>query len=286
MKYKNLTIVGSFILFCVFILQGHSGGRANGNNRDNTGAPGGQTGGNGSLISCQNCHSGGNFEVGLTLELLDVNDNPIEQYTPNEIYMTKVTITSLSGAAPNGYGFQMVSLFDADDSDVNGWVDSGHSDNVQLAVAASTGRVYAEHDGVSSTNEFIAEWQAPASNSGDISFYLAGVGVNGNGGSSGDHTAIQVKMTLSELITTSTFETNQATEIAVYPNPTAQNINIKGAIKNKFIEIYQSEKLVRSIKSENENLQLSLGNLGSGIYFVVIKNEDNQIITAKKVIKN
>ena len=88
------------------------------------------------------------------------------------------------------------------------------------------------------------------------------------------------------MLTTSTFETNQAIEIAIYPNSTAQNINIKGAIKNKFIEIYQSEKLVQSIKSENENLQLSLGNFGSGIYFVVIKNEDNQIITAKKVIKN
>lgn len=115
---------------------------------------------------------------------------------------------------------------------------------------------------------------------------LAGVGVNGNEGSSGDHTAIQVKMTISEFFTTSTFETNQAIEIAVYPNPTTQNINIKGAIKNRVVEIYQSEKLVQSIKSTTQNLQLSLGNLGSGIYFVVIKNEDNQIITAKKVIKN
>ena len=193
MKHRNLTLVSLFIFFSIMILQSHSDGRAN-RDRDNTGAPGGQTGANG-LISCQNCHSNGNFDVSLNLELLDVNNNSITEYIPNEVYTAKVTIETLSGDTPNGYGFQMVSLIDSDDSDVNGWMDSEHSSNVQLVLANSTGRIYAEHHSLSTTNEFTASWTAPETNSGDVSFYVAGIGANGNSGSTGDHAPTPIKIT-------------------------------------------------------------------------------------------
>jgi len=286
MKFQKLTLVSLFILSCIILLQSHSAGRAGGNDRDNTGAPGGQSGGNGTQISCVNCHTGGNFEVGLNFELLDADNNLITEYAPNEIYTAKVTLETLNGTSPSGYGFQMVSLFDADDADVNGWIDATHSPNVQLSLANSTGRVYAEHDGVSDTNEFITEWQAPDLNSGDVSFYLAGVGVNGNGGSSGDHAAELIKITFPVSPTSSTSDINNGINVTVYPNPTVQNLYINGEIKNTTIEIYQSEKLVQSTKSETQNLILPLDNLSSGIYFVVIKNEENQIVSTKKVIKN
>ena len=172
MKFRTITLVGMLLLFIAFLFQSHSAGRAGNNNRDNTGAPGGQAGGNGRQISCENCHSGGNIEVGLNLELLDLNNNPIERYIPNEVYTAKVTIATLSDATPNGYGFQMVSLLDTDNSDVNGWIEDTHSSNVQLALANSTGRVYAEQDGTSTSNEFIIEWRAPEANNGDVSFYF------------------------------------------------------------------------------------------------------------------
>lgn len=284
MKYRNLILTSTIIFAFTMILQSHADGRAT-RNRDNTGAPGGQGGGNGNQISCQNCHDNAAFEVGLNLELLDVDDNPITGYIPNEVYTAKVTIQTLSGNDPTDYGFQMVSLFDADDSDVNGWVEEAHSTNVQLVLANSTGRVYAEHNGASTSNEFTAEWTAPAENSGEVSFYVSGIGGNGNGASSGDHAATPIKITFPESAITSTSQIATELDLKIYPNPTSEYLNLTGDLGNKYIEIYRSESLVQAIKSDNTNLLLPLTSLNAGVYFIVIRDEDNRVVTTRKVIK-
>ena len=284
-KNRPLLVVCSFVFLALVMLQAHSDGRAT-RNRDNTGAPGGQAGGNGMSISCVNCHSNAAFEVGLDLELLDADENSVSAYLPNQTYTARVTINTLSGDTPLGYGFQMVSLVDTDDSDVNGWIDAGHSDNVQLVLAPSTGRVYAEHDGMSATNEFIAEWTAPAQNSGDISFYVAGIGTDGNGASSGDHAASTIRVTFPESTTTSTTLVKSEIDVNIYPNPVAERLTISGDIVNRTIEIYQNYNLVETVSSTQNKLQLSFSELNAGVYFVVIRDKENRILDARKVLKN
>ena len=91
MRFTNKLFVFSVIVGAFLILQAHADGRA-GRDRDNTGAPGGQSGGGGRQITCNNCHENGALEVALNMSLLDENENPVETYVPNEVYTAKVTI--------------------------------------------------------------------------------------------------------------------------------------------------------------------------------------------------
>lgn len=283
MKKQNISIVASFFVVVVLLLQAHSDGRAT-RNRDNTGAPGGQMGGNG-MITCSNCHTNGGFDIGLNLELVDSDNNVITEYLPNEIYTARMTINTLSGAAPSGYGFQMVSLIDSDNSDVNGWDDSEISSNVQLIFANSTGRVYAEHNDLSASNEFTARWVAPEANSGPVSFYVAGIGANSNAGSTGDVAPTPIRVTFAESGSTSTTSVSPEVDIEVFPNPTSQYLNVVGDTKNRILEIYNQGHLVKSHRLNNQNERLDLAQLVVGIYFVVIRDLDQGPIVTKKVIK-
>ena len=284
MKSRILLIV-STILLIAMIMQSHADGRAT-RNRDNTGAPGGQMGGNGNPITCQNCHSIGSFEVGLNLELLDSENNQVTAYVPNEVYTARVSFDLVSGNSPGGYGFQMVSLIDSDDSDINGWADSEHSDNVQLVFASSTGRVYAEHNNISTTNEFTAQWTAPAENSGDISFYVSGLGANANGADSGDHAPAPIRIIFPENNSTSISQVDSEIELNVYPNPTSEDLNISGSITNTTIEIYSHHGLIQSAQATNNQVTIPINELSAGVYFVVIKNANDQIIATRMIMKD
>ena len=282
MHFKRTTlIISSFLLFGLIILQSHSDGRAT-RGRDNTGAPGGQGGGNGP-ISCINCHNGADFEVSLNLELLDADSNAVEEYMPNQIYTARVTIETVSGIDPAGYGFQMVSLIDQDDSDVNGWMDGAHSPNVQLTPIEDLERVFAEHDGGSDTNEFTAEWQAPDENSGDISFYIAGIGTNDNGGSSGDYAPDPIKVTFSELTSSSTADLNQGIGLEVYPNPARDFVEIIVQDERDYaVKLYDFSG--RTLMEAFNSTQLAVSNLPNGLYFVEVKSLDSNRRVVEKVM--
>lgn len=75
-------------------------------------------------------------------------------------------------------------------------------------------------------------------------------------------------------------------EFNIYPNPTANHLNIEGDLKNKTFEIYQNDNLVKVIKSESQNMQLSLNGFASGVYLILIRDMNNKIITTKRIIKN
>ena len=284
MKNHKSTTVSTFFIIMVLLLQAHSDGRAT-RDRDNTGAPGGQSGGNGMMITCSNCHSNGGFDLALNLELFDADNNPISEYTPNETYVARVTIESVTGDSPSGYGFQMVSLIDSDDSDVDGWSGAGLSSNVQLTFANSTGRVYAEHNNLSESNEFTAEWVAPEVNSGAVSFYVAGIGANSNGASTGDYAPTPVRVTFSEATSTSTTSVNPQVEIDIYPNPVHHHLNVRGNTKNKIVDIYSQGSLIESYKLDSDHALLDLTSLASGIYFIVIRSPEAAYLTSKRVIK-
>ena len=284
MKYRNTIFVCSLLFVAIFILQSHADGRAT-RNRDNTGAPNGQTSGNGVPITCQNCHDNANFEVGINLELLDLDDNPVTEYQARQLYTARVTIETLSGNPPAGYGFQMVSLLDADVSDVNGWMEGAHSENVQITPAASTGRVYAEHHSLSTSNEFTAQWQAPDLNSGDVSFYVAGLGANGNSGSGGDHAPTPIQITFSESFSTNTSKINEAIAIDVFPNPSVDQFNVSGDLKNKRVELYHGQKHLQSFHPDQDFLIIPINDYAPGVYFILIKNEHNQILNTSRAIK-
>lgn len=290
MKIRTLYTIFSLALFAIISLS-NSGGRAGAANRGNTGAPGDEMAGN-NPRTCQSCHATGDIQVLLSLEVLDSDNHPITVYSPNEIYTAKVRIDSAAGPAALGYGFQMVSLFDADNTDVDGWAISGHSDNVQIEGSTTNNRVYAEHKGVSDSNEFLVQWQAPEAGSGDLTFYAVGNGVNRNGATSGDGATLPVKLTLTENIVSSIADLNTVgIGLQVAPNPVTDYLTLT-------IESQKEEVLTTKIINatgqvfHQQTIQLSVGKqiipidlsqLPAGIYF--LQNNSKKVINTQKIIK-
>ncbi len=289
MKLRIFYILFSFAAFALLFLN-NSAGRANGQNWGNTGAPGDETLNNGNPRTCQSCHATGNIQVTLDLEVLDINNDLVSAYIPNEIYTVKVSINHVSGPIPAGYGFQLVSLFDKDHQDVNGWADTGHSSNVQIAAASNTGRVYAEHNDPSDSNEFLIKWIAPEAGKGAVTFYSCGNGVNRNDNSSGDGAAQPRALTLSENVVSATRDALSIV-VNVAPNPVGEILflNIEGEIAETiFVKIiglngrihYECSKEI----SQDENFQqINLSRLESGIYILQITTTDKIFI--KKLMK-
>ena len=171
---KKLLFQIIFVLCCAFVWMSSSEGRATDKDEGSTGAPG-----ESSTCASGYCHgSGGAISVSLSMEVLDMNSNPVSQYEPGETYRIAVSINHIGGNSPSAFGFQLVALADADNQSTESF--SNPASNVQIATANSTGRTYAEHNGPSDTNVFMVDWTAPAAGTGSVTFYSAGNGVNGD----------------------------------------------------------------------------------------------------------
>lgn len=81
-------------------------------------------------------------------------------------------------------------------------------------------------------------------------------------------------------LSTSNFNQNNL-EVAIYPNPTNDILNIETTLELKSIEIYsiQGQKVLKSNQK-----QISVANLSSGMYMVKIQDAENNVAT-KKIIK-
>lgn len=290
MKLRILYFIFSLGLLAIISLS-NSAGRADGANQGNTGAPGDQMIGN-NPRTCQSCHATGNIQVTMNVAILDAENNLVTAYAPNEIYTVKVSIDSAAGPLANGYGFQMVSLFDADDSDVNGWAESGHSDNVKLAASTNTNRVYAEHNGTSDDKEFLVQWQAPEAGKGEVSFYASGIGVNRNGSTSGDGAAAPQKVTLTEGVVSGIEDLSSVgIGIAVTPNPVKDQLFLKiqsewksmvnVQLLNAAGQVFYQQQM--NLIEGQQLAQIDVSQLTKGVYFLQTTN--GNAVSTQKIIK-
>jgi len=187
-----------FSTLCLVVLQSNRNGRATVGSEGVTGAPGDVSqGGNAKTCAVNGCHSAGTFSPSLSIALLDsLSLTPVAQYLPGKNYIARVTITASSGT-PAGYGFQMIAIRDNGNVALNGFSDPGGlSNNYKLKTLS--GRTYAEHQTMSTTNTFNVVWKAPVSGSGSVTFYSAGNAVNNNQNNTGDG-ATNNKLQVSEM---------------------------------------------------------------------------------------
>lgn len=214
MKFR---VVYTFLLllFILFIFQSNSGGRA-ASGDGSTMAPG-------DGIFCSTCHFGGNYDPEINMTLLDpVLEEAVTEYVPGKTY--KVIINISASNNPGGYGFQALVLKDADNTAVNNWV-TAITQNTNFRTI-SNGRQYFEQNRRLATNEFEAEWTAPEESTGDITFYLAGNAVNGNGNTSGDSPAAN-SVTFPEKVVTSAAFPDAEISMDFSPNPVFNDLWIR-----------------------------------------------------------
>lgn len=150
---------------------------ANGPSGGQAGAPGEQ--------NCTSCHNG-NVQNGTNENLLIINNDigfGITQYTPGASYAVNLSMAS----NPAKKGFQVTALNAA--NTMAGNFVAGANTQIKTATISGGQRKYATHkssSNTSATQTWNWTWEAPATEQGAITFYVATNKANNNGNDNGD----------------------------------------------------------------------------------------------------
>lgn len=260
------------------LLMSNKGGRAFQENEGSTGAPG-------EPVYCKNCHNA-NIVVAVDIFILDGKDT-VKTYIPEKNYNVHVVIRPTGGPTPKGYGFQLVGLLaPSKQSGPDTKTLTAGSQNVKIATASSTKRLYAEHNGNSSTSTFVVNWQAPALGTGPVTFYAAGMGNNANNDSSGDGAA-KNSLQVNEKVTTATNNEKAKIDLQIFPNPGPGLFHCNGIDSDK-IKSYSVFDLMAKLGYTREVDQTPLIDLTDqqdGIYFIQWKDLNGKVLRTSKLIK-
>jgi hypothetical protein len=229
----------------------------------NTGAPG--------EGSCAGCH--GTAASGAGFNILEWADG-INNYTPGETYTIQLTMNDASSKN----GFQLVALAASGNAQAGSMT---ITDDVRTQLLnGQAGKQYVGHRAAGNTSsQWAFNWTAPATNVGNVIFYVATNKTNNNGQTSGDlirlsqHTfpgpATGVSLTAYEKIQASLsigFNRESSKITILFATDESEPLHVN--IMNAQGQSTQAHALGMSYPGEN-NKEVRLNqNLSAGIYFV------------------
>ncbi len=276
-------------LLLLAVLSGNKNGRASTfPGHGNTGAPGDETAG-GQPVRCNSCHNAASITASMSISILDSAGAAVTAYVPGKKYTARVTITPVTGN-PQGYGFQMIALKDAGNTDLDGFSDQ-NPNNYKIVTVNSTGRTYAEHDNVSTPNVFNVTWTAPVAGTGNVTFYAAGNAVNKNNNDSGDGSAF-TNVKLTESLVSATQNPDAAgIGLRTWPNPVGPALHLTASLpeSGNFAVVVrdlsgrQVWESARTLAAGTNLLDIPADGWQPGIYFVTLAGEG--ISANVKVVK-
>lgn len=230
------------------------------------GSPGGRSGSttdNGATCSTNGgCHSASGPS---RQDILSTNV-PSNGYAPGSTYDITVNV---SDEGTSVWGFEMMA------EDQNGSPVGAFSNNTQ--VNSLNGGLRATHKFASSSannaQTWVANWTAPTSGTGSVTFYVAAMAANGNGNNRGEKIYIDT-ISISEN-TSASIADIENWNINLYPNPTTQTISIDGYTNtnSKLKVINQTGKVMMDV---NFNNSLDVSALSTGTYYLKIY-ENNRV---------
>lgn len=283
MYLKHVYKLFILLLFAV-LFQSRSNGPASVANLQVTGAPGST----GNMGTCANsgCHVVGGPNASIDLSFTTMGLDPVDQYEPGTEYFVELAITATETFS--GTGFQMVAL-DQNDESIGSWTSlPAAAQQVELG-----GRFYVEHQELTTLGNGTWElnWTAPATGSGPVTFYAAGLTHNNSGNAAGDGVATTT-FTVTENDPSSINNANQdLTKMLISPNQVIDQANVSVFSKRSGdfdLNIFNTTGQL--VYSENVNLQVgenqqsvNLGQLQQGIYFLQISGGDEMI--TKRLLK-
>ena len=164
------------------------------------------------------------------------------------------------------YGFQSVAMTDANDQ-------AGSFTNLGPLVRLTNidNKEYIEHrqpaEPVESSFNFRANWIAPITGTGNVTFYAAGIVGNGGKSTAKDDPTDSVELTLREQDLTSV-NNKSSGGIEIYPNPATNFITINATNSN--IETVQIVNITGDVvvESRTNSNQVDVSHLPTGVYFV------------------
>lgn len=148
--------------------------------KNTSGSPGGKTGAPGD-VTCVQCHSGGTVQDGSAMNIVTISDQNgvVSSYTPGATY--EVNITMATNNAKNG--FEIVALNPSNTQ--AGTFTVVNASSTKAISSGGKGRITHTVAGTA-LNTWSFGWTAPATNVGNVTFYLATNLTNSNNGGTGD----------------------------------------------------------------------------------------------------
>lgn len=247
---------------------------------------GGHTGAPGET-SCTGCHGGTENTGPGSLELILSDTTFI--YTPGEIFDAKVIIRQ---PGRDKFGFVGLALNDFDNSTIGSFT---LDDEVRTRKFMDGSRKYVSHTpcGADATppdsTSWTFHWQAPATNVGEITLYLAGLASNHSHSLAGDDT-----YTLSvHLVPDSTVLKVDAFlspyKLRVWPTPAVDFIfyeleNYRDDQVVNFTEIWSANGCLISTVAQSQN-EISVSDLVPGIYHLRLYTKNQEILGQTTFVK-
>lgn len=224
---------------------------------------------------CNECHSANAFSPSLAVRLIDTSGQAVTSYTPGASYRLEVVINTQTAALR--YGFQAVALTGAANTNAGAFATATGIRVVNIAQ-----RQYAEQQNKSASNTFRVPWTAPASGSGPVRFYAAGVAANNNGTNNGDGAArLTDPLVIPELTSSATEVEELPIRLAAFPNPAHDYVTVRIDGASGFMAdvllFDASGRLVqrdtRPVLPGRTEWNIDMANLSNGQYWIEIRDE-------------
>lgn len=243
---------------------------------NSSGAPAGRTGspGDNGVTCAAGCHTASN-PINQTVDI-DVSDIPAAGYIPGQTY--DITVTGNRGSF-NGpeIGFSFTAERASDNTKVGGLM---AGTGTQLN---GTGQSHITHTsssiGISSNeNSWTFQWTAPATGTGDVSFYAVCVFANANNANSGDKVLNVGPITVSEDNTVSL--TEETLRPKFYPQPATDYVRLAFDQQTDWLQVrmYNSagqlvQQLWYSDQPGEHDVRIELSDVAKGTYWVEFTSE-------------
>jgi hypothetical protein len=249
-------------------------------------------------FDCSSCHTGS--AVNAAGGSIAITSSPFftsSKYIPGQTYAVSVTIARTTY---NLYGFGFEAL-KADGSNAGTFTITNPSEmQIDTAVVNGKNRANVIHvlsGGASAnTHTFTFNWKAPASGTGAVTLYTAGVAANNSNSNGGDYVyRVSKALTEDTSIGVGVIERSNSTgDFTIYPNPMTEsttlsyNLKENGTISAKLMTI--NGKIVSKFFEEEQtagqhehkvNIDPSLS---KGIYFISFEVDGEQNLQ-KVIIK-
>ncbi|HRG58955.1 MAG TPA: T9SS type A sorting domain-containing protein [Bacteroidia bacterium] len=238
------------------------------------------------------CHTGNSANAVGGSITIDCPNMPNWKYTPGQSYTVNVTVER-NGLNLFGMGFEALTSTGTNAGSFT--ITNPNQMTTKSAMISGNSRTSVVHNlngGASSNSHtFSFTWNAPSTDIGSITFYVAGNAANGDGEKTGDFIYNTSKV-ISSPTTGREYLNEKKAMCCIYPNPAKDMVNMQYTLKsnsNVTIKIFSlSGQLVLQQSWANKNAGkhqqlIDFNNeINKGVYFVEIEF-DQQMFTQKLI---
>jgi hypothetical protein len=269
---------------CLFVL---GSAQLNHENEDPNGKAGATGSPSESACNASGCHVGTALNSGPGSVTISSSNLTDWMYVPGQSYSISVTVAE-TGRSLFGLGFEALKS----NGDNAGTLVAGTGTTIKTKVVGGFSRknIVQQTDAGATSNShtFTFTWNAPATDVGNITFYVAGNAANNDNDEAGDHiyTSSQV---VGTFVGVNEYY-NPDFALNIYPNPASQSLNVQYKLQNAStvgLIIYDSQgaiitQLQNQLETSGEyQKSFDITGLAAGNYMLEL-NVNNE----RKMIKN